>query len=570
VCAVDPGNVVTESNEGNNSCSDTVVVGAPDLTAVKTDTVSNATTLGNSWTWKVHVANGGTAVANFANGNTVLTDNLPSTNIGYGSASMSNASGITGTINCAIASNTLTCTAGNAVAIAAAGGFDVSFTATPTAIGTYANPTGGTCAVDPGNVVVEGSEANNSCNDTVVVTAPDLTVAKTHNPATFVVNDVNDTITITVTNNGGAPSTGTVTVTDNLPAGLTFNGSPTAAWNCSANGVNPVVCTSTNAIVGSGGTLALVLNVNVASSTGSPLANNVAVQCTCTESNTGNNAGSDSIPVSQVIGITLATASPTGLLVSADGGSNYFPAPHTFPLVPGSHPTIVTQSPQAGPAGTQYVWVSWSDAGAVSHSITTPGVATTYTATFKTQYLLTTAVSPNASEGSISPATGYVDAGSIVPVTGTPNTGYVFTGFSGGLSGVTNPQNITVSAPVTVTANFQPGPTALGGSFGVKSGPFNARVWPVNIGNNGPGVALGAQVTAFTVVQTSPGTPCTPVVVTPMPAVVGDIAPGGTKAASVTVNFTGCGPVALFTVTATVNANNGVATGTIQKLKQLQ
>jgi hypothetical protein len=81
---------------------------------------------------------------------------------------------------------------------------------------------------------------------------------------------------------------------------------------------------------------------------------------------------------------------------------------------------------------------------------------------------------------------------------------------------------------------------------------------------------LGAQVTGFTVVQTSAGAQCTPVVVTPMPAVAGDIAPGGTKAASVTVDFTGCGSTALFTVTATVNANSGAATGTIQKLKQFQ
>src|ERR1039457_2650406 len=46
------------------------------------------------------------------------------------------------TINCAIASNTLTCTAGGAVSIAPAGSIDVSFLASPTAPGIFANPLG--------------------------------------------------------------------------------------------------------------------------------------------------------------------------------------------------------------------------------------------------------------------------------------------------------------------------------------------------------------------------------------------------------------------------------------------
>jgi hypothetical protein len=36
----------------------------------------------------------------------------------------------------------------------------------------------------------------------------------------------------------------------------------------------------------------------------------------------------------------------------------------------------------------------------------------------------------------------------------TPNTGYSFTGFTGGLSGATTPQSLALSGPVSVTANF--------------------------------------------------------------------------------------------------------------------
>jgi hypothetical protein len=497
VCKVDPVNNITESNEGNNSCSDTVVVGAADLTATKTDNVSNATTLGNGWTWKVHVGNSGTAAANFANGNTVLTDNLPSTNISYGAASMSNASGITGTINCAIVSNTLTCSASGAVMIAASGGFDVSFAVNaPTMIGTYANPTGGVCAVDPNNVVVEGNEGNNSCSDTVVVSAPDLTVGKTHSPSNFVINDQGDSIIITVTNGGGAPSSGTVTVTDTLPAGLTYASFSGAGWACGAI-AQVVTCTTSNAIAANGGTSQVTILVNVAGNAGSPLNNNATVACTCTESNTNNNlSNTDSITVLTLINVTLDTTADLNatpkLMISADGGMS-FTAPHTYQWVPGSMHTIATTSPQT--SGVQYNWVRWSDGGGISHSVS-PSSTTTYTAAFA-------------------------------------------------------------------------GTTALGGSISAKTGPSNARVWTVSVGNNGPGWALSTQITGFTLQQTS-GAACTPVVTTPLPLLVGDIAPSSTMTANVTINFTGCPSGAFFKLTETESANNGAANGTIVRTNQLQ
>jgi hypothetical protein len=39
-------------------------------------------------------------------------------------------------------------------------------------------------------------------------------------------------------------------------------------------------------------------------------------------------------------------------------------------------------------------------------------------------------------------------------VSATAKPAFIFVGFSGGLSGTTTPQNITVNATVTVTANF--------------------------------------------------------------------------------------------------------------------
>ncbi|MBU4038033.1 MAG: carboxypeptidase regulatory-like domain-containing protein [Proteobacteria bacterium] len=65
----------------------------------------------------------------------------------------------------------------------------------------------------------------------------------------------------------------------------------------------------------------------------------------------------------------------------------------TFLWTAGSTHTIATTSPQV--SGTsRYVWSSWSDGGAMSHSVTATGEMT-YTATFSTEYQHTISTSPS-------------------------------------------------------------------------------------------------------------------------------------------------------------------------------
>jgi hypothetical protein len=79
--------------------------------------------------------------------------------------------------------------------------------------------------------------------------------------------------------------------------------------------------------------------------------------------------------------ITLQTT-PANLLVSLDNGP-FTPAPLSMTLAVGSTHTIATQSPQPGNGGTQNFFSSWSDGGALSHTINVPASDTTYTATFQ-------------------------------------------------------------------------------------------------------------------------------------------------------------------------------------------
>jgi len=117
----------------------------------------------------------------------------------------------------------------------------------------------------------------------------------------------------------------------------------------------------------------------------------------------------------------------------------------------------VTASGQAS-GGTRYVFSSWGDGPTANpRTFTAPVSQTTYTLVFTTQYLLSTSVSP-AGAGVIatSPvsADGYYNSGTQVQLTASPNPGYTFSFFSGDAVGIPNPQTLTLSVPLGVTANF--------------------------------------------------------------------------------------------------------------------
>ena len=153
-------------------------------------------------------------------------------------------------------------------------------------------------------------------------------------------------------------------------------------------------------------------------------------------------------PVTETI-----TTVPPSLQISDNG--TVFTAPQTFQWTGSSGHTIATTSPQ-GSSGTQYLFASWSDGGGISHTVFPTNSSVTYTANFTTQYQLTTVASP-ANEGTVTPAgTAWYNSGASVQVSATPNAGYQFNGFTGALTGTTTPQSLTMTGPLTVTANFAP------------------------------------------------------------------------------------------------------------------
>ncbi len=69
-------------------------------------------------------------------------------------------------------------------------------------------------------------------------------------------------------------------------------------------------------------------------------------------------------------------------------------------------------------------------------------------------YSLNVTVSPDASYGSVDPASGTYKKGTSVTITATPNTGYTFSGWSGDTTATNNPLTIVMNRDMNITANF--------------------------------------------------------------------------------------------------------------------
>lgn len=132
---------------------------------------------------------------------------------------------------------------------------------------------------------------------------------------------------------------------------------------------------------------------------------------------------------------------------------------------PGSGHTIAATSPQFGPAGVKrYVFTDWSDNGDRLHSITAPQSPTTYTASFRTEHLLTVPVDGGGTVERI-PASedDFYASGTTVQLIPRPNAGMQFVTWTGSLTGIDPNRAVTMDGQRYATALFR----------GPASTPFN-------------------------------------------------------------------------------------------------
>jgi uncharacterized repeat protein (TIGR01451 family) len=247
-----------ETNTGNDSSSNpTTVIGLTDLTLTKTH--GGNFTQGSDGSYTLTVSNGGTATSS---GTITVTDVLP--------ASLTFVSATGSGWSCNNSSGTVTCTTSNQVS---AGGSAAAITLTVNPTAAAVPSVTNTASVSGGNDSNTGN--NNASSPTTVNGLPDLIIDKAHtgnfNP------DADGDYTITVSNNGTAASSGTITVTDVLPAGLTYVSAGGTNWSCGeASGT--VTCTSTSPIATSSSAAPISLTVHVdAGASGTQITNTATV-----------------------------------------------------------------------------------------------------------------------------------------------------------------------------------------------------------------------------------------------------------------------------------------------------
>lgn len=156
-------------------------------------------------------------------------------------------------------------------------GGSATFTVTASVSGSASGSVSNTATITPPPGVNDPNVDNNT--STVVVPIPgtpkvDLGIVKTAN-GTFTAGQVGATYTIVVTNHGTIPTSGVVTVTDTVPAGLTATGISGPGWTCTQP-AGP--CTRSDPLAPGASYPPITLTVNVSASASGNVINVAHVQ----------------------------------------------------------------------------------------------------------------------------------------------------------------------------------------------------------------------------------------------------------------------------------------------------
>jgi uncharacterized repeat protein (TIGR01451 family) len=358
------------------------------------------------------------------------------------------------------------------------------------------------------------SGGNCTVTQTETITGPDLTITKTH-LADFIVG-VPTSYTITVTNSGTASTSGTVTVTDVQPAGLTFTGAAGTGWTC--GGTTTISCTRSNALGAANSYPVIALSVTP--TTAGPVTN-VATVSGGGEVNTGNDTASDPTTVLAAVDLTVDKSHTGNFTVGVNG--TYSVSVTNAGGVASSGTVTVTD---VLPTGLGFVSGSgggWS-CSAASGTVTctrgnaiNPGASTpSFTMTVSVAAAALPSVTNTASvSGGGEPAANNGNNSDTDPTTvvaavdltiDKSHTGNFTEGVNGSYSlAVSNGGGTATTGTVTVTDPLPTGlgfvsATGTGWTCGFATGTVTCtRVTSIAAGGNAPAIALTVSVAAAAV-----------------------------------------------------------------------
>ncbi len=401
-----------------------------------------------------------------------------------------------------------------------AGGGNCQFTVqvTGATVGVKNNVTGNVTSVEGGN--------GNTASATLTVVSPPF-FSKSFNPNSIPLNGTTS-LQFTIQNPNGSSLTG-VGFTDNLPSGVTVASSTATVCGGTLTTTSP----STIGLVGAtvAGSGQCQFSVTVTGTTAGQFTNTTGVVM----STEGGNGSTATANLTVVAPPQIAKAfSPS--TVAVNGTSSLM-----FTLTNPSANSVA----ETGVAFTDVL-----PAGLTVANTTASICGGTLSITGNNTISLTGATIGVAGQCNFSVTVTVTTAGNFTNVTGSVSS------TNGGTGN-------------TATATLSSG-GSLGGSYGLRSGPINARQWIINIGNGSGAPANNPQVTNLVLTQTF-GASCTPVITStfPVAAAPNPIPTGGTGQATVTIDFSNCTGRVFFKAVTSVAADGGAVTGTITALNQL-
>jgi uncharacterized repeat protein (TIGR01451 family) len=325
-----------EINTVNDSAADaTAIAQVADLTITKSH-AGNFSQGQTGATYTLTVSNTG---AGPTTGTVTMTDTLP--------AGLS-ATALSGT-GWACTLGTLTCTRNDALAASS------SYPAVTLTV----NVANNAASSLTNNAAVSGGGELNTANDTVSDTttvnlSPDLTIAKSH-VAPFTQGQTGAAYSITVTNSGNAPTSGTVTVVDTLPSGLTATTLSGTGWSCT---LATLTCTNTNSLAAASSYPSIALTVTVANNAPSSVTNSVTVSGGG-EFNTTNDTATDPTTITQVADLTL-NKTHVGSFIQGQTGATFTLTVNNAGPGPTSGTVTVTDTLPSGLTATAMSGTGWS------------------------------------------------------------------------------------------------------------------------------------------------------------------------------------------------------------------
>ena len=379
-CNVDPNNLVTESNEANNACSNTVTVGKANTTTTIASDTPDPSVVGQAVTvnYSVAVSAPGTGTPT---GNVTVSDGTDS---------------CTGTV--------------------AAGQCTITFTSAgpKTLTATYS-----------GDSNFNGSVSATETHTVNIPLVLNLAVLKSHS-GNFSQGQSGAQYTIAVSNVGTAAANDTVTVVDNLPSGLTATAITGSGWNCT---LSTLTCDRSDALAAGNSYPNITLTVDVAANAPASVTNSASVSISG-DGNAADNTSNDPTTIGPAAKINTTTT------ITSDT-----PDPSTAGQAVTVSYTVVPASGSGTPTGNVTVSDGVNSctgtvaAGQCSITLTTVG-SRTLTATYAGDGSYngsTSAGAPHTVNPSVTPtptcngltATIYVKNGKIV---GGPDNGKTYAG----------------------------------------------------------------------------------------------------------------------------------------------